>query len=370
MAITARVVQAVDEKPANPPEEWVVEIVKALPVAKGIGERPAVHVAAETGWLPLTLDKSTAIDAHDLQITATLRPQDAAFEINLTLEAGKARGEMHLSIDQKPGSHKALKLTNGGVYLVVQVCVAPSDKPANVTGTIGTHDDPKVTLALGHHGVLFIRSEARWKELQERLGEAMAFTPDTPLPKIDVAKQNIVMVYADARRPKDDWGVGKSDLSATPPELSVVLHWDGSPVEHAEKSTTPFLLTIIPATPNVQVRVWSSPLGMADRPATMEFSTTLGGKDGENADGLNWIPIGNGFSATLGNKEGGDIVDGLQAAITPKAATVKPGEDILIDLALQLADASAAKPEQFGTTPKSIFVCIGIPADRRRPRRS
>ena len=30
----------------------------------------------------------------------------------------------------------------------------------------------------------------------------------------------------------------------------------------------------------------------------------------------------------VGGKDGGDIVDGLQAAISPKAATVKPGDDI------------------------------------------
>jgi hypothetical protein len=62
---------------------------------------------------------------------------------------------------------------------------------------------------------------------------------------------------------------------------------------------------------------------------------------------------------TLGGKDGGDIVDGLRATITPKAATIKPGEDILIDFALHLAQMPDAHPEQFGTAPDTVLVWDG-----------
>lgn len=50
------------------------------------------------------------------------------------------------------------------------------------------------------------------------------------------------------------------------------------------------------------------------------------------------------LSAIVGGNEGGDIVDGLQAAITPNAIKVRPGDDTLIDFALHLADPGKAKP--------------------------
>ena len=62
------------------------------------------------------------------------------------------------------------------------------------------------------------------------------------------------------------------------------------------------------------------------------------------------------FSATLGGKEGNDIVDGLQATLTPKAATIKPGEDIPIEVTLHLANTGNPKPDQFGVAPASVFI--------------
>lgn len=195
-----------------------------------------------------------------------------------------------------------------------------------------------VSTLIGRHGVVFIRSEARLDELNKRLPD---LTYDKPLlkikrlPKIDFAKESIVLIYALGSFNWLDLNLTKSDLSAYPPELGFSLKWYNGPVDGEPSPAIRFIYAVIPATPKVGVTLTSSPTH-ADR---FRIVTEL--------------------LAQLGGKDGGDIVDGLRAAITPKGATVKSGDDILIDFALHLADPGQAKPEQFGNTLKSVFVWDG-----------
>jgi hypothetical protein len=232
-------------------------------------------------------------------------------------------------------THAQTPATQPSMAITARVVQAVDEKPANpanVTGTIGKPGDPKVAATLGHHGVLFIRTEARWKEFQDRLGEAMALKLDQPLPQFNFTKQNVVLVFADDHRQTEAFSLSKSDAVAKPLQLDFVLTWNNSPERGEETRSAKFILAVIPSSPSTAISVTSSPM-LANR----------------------YHPVTE-LSATLGSKDGGDIADGLQAGITPKVATVKPGEDILIDFNLHLADLGKAKPEQFGTTPKAIFV--------------
>ena len=235
-------------------------------------------------------------------------------------------------------------LTLTAIFLVLASCIIHADPPATqpatqppvITGTLGkpeatakAGDTAKIATVLGHTGVLFIRSEARWDELNKLLPD---LTPDTPLPKLDFAKQSAVFIYATSRRPREELALSKSDLAANPPHLNFMLIWNNLPLAGEEPSCSMFILAIIPAAPTVRVTVSSIPLNRDVAPVATEFSAILGGKDGA------------------------DIVDGLQASITPKAATIKPGDDIEIDMDLHVAQMPDAKPEQFGFLPKSIYV--------------
>lgn len=192
-------------------------------------------------------------------------------------------------------------------------------EPQVFTGTIQKPFQDVATKAatvIGRHGVLFIRSEARLDELQKR---APDLTPDKPLPKIDFARQSIVLIYAMGSSSNNSLAIAKSDLTANPPELGFAFKWYNGPVAGLERPSTKFIYAIIPATPEVMITVKSSPTEGQARSVTE-------------------------LSAVVGGKNGGDIVDGLQAAITPKAATIKPSDDILIDFALRSADCG--KPDQ------------------------
>lgn len=212
---------------------------------------------------------------------------------------------------------------------------ATTTEPQVFTGTIKDSTQGAATKSaavIGRHGVLFIRSDARMGELNKR---APDLTPDKPLPKIDFARQSVVLLYALGNSSNNAISLVKSDLAAKPPEIGFSFRWYNGPTDHLERPSIKFIYAVIPATPEVSVIITSSPTD-ADRSRTVtELSALFGGKDG------------------------GDIVDGLRAAITPKAATIKPGDDILIDFALHRADPGKAKPEHFGTTPKSVFVWDG-----------
>jgi hypothetical protein len=208
-------------------------------------------------------------------------------------------------------------------------------EPQVFTGTIqkpGPDAASKAATVIGRHGVLFIPSEARLDELKQR---APDLTPDKPLPNIDFAKHSVVLLYA-LDSSKNSLALSNSDLTANPPDLGFSYRWWNGPARAAELPTIKFIYAIIPATPKVNVTLTSLPI-IADRA----------------------VRTATEFSALLGSKDGGDTVDGLQAVITPKAAAIKPGDDILIDVALHLADPGKAKPEKFGTTSTSVYVWDG-----------
>jgi hypothetical protein len=221
-------------------------------------------------------------------------------------------------------------------YAPLHAVPAPANvkQPQVFTGAIGrpSQDAGKVAAVAGRHGVLLIRSEARWDELHKL---APDLTPGTPLPKLDFAKQSVVLVYALGNSRNNSLSLDKFNLSANLPELSFLFKWYNGPVAGEELPSIKFIYAVIPATPMVKVAIASEPT-QADRSRVVTD-----------------------FAAVVGDKDGGDVVDGLQAAIAPKAATIKPGDDILIDFALHLADPGKAKPEQFGTAPKGVFVWDG-----------
>ena len=214
------------------------------------------------------------------------------------------------------------------VLMLTQAFAYADDKPQVFTGTVTKDAATKVATVFGQHGVLFIRSEARWDEIGKL---APDLTPDMPLPKLDFTRQAIVLIYAIGSSSNNSLTLGKSDLTANPPELGFLFSWYNGDVAGLERPSIKFIFAIIPITPAVKITVTSQPTHVDRQRIVTEFSAILGG----------------------------DIVDGLQATITPKAAAIKPGEDILIDVALHLADPGAAKHEQFGNTAKSISVWDG-----------
>jgi RNA polymerase sigma factor (sigma-70 family) len=207
-------------------------------------------------------------------------------------------------------------------------------KPQVFTGTIKKpqQDALKVATVIGRHGVLLIRSEARWDEIKKLAPE---LTPDAPLPKLDFAKQSVILIFAMGDSSNNTLTLDKSDLTANPPELDYSFRWYNGDVAGLEHPSIKFIHAVIPATPVVNVTLTSLPTVVGRARSVTEFSALLGGKDG------------------------GDTVDGLQSTITPKAAKINPGEDILIDFALHLADPGKTNPEHFGTTRKSVFVWDG-----------
>jgi len=218
------------------------------------------------------------------------------------------------------------------LLLLIPALALADDKPPVFTGIIKQVTTDRLQ-TIGQHGVLVIRSQARLDAIAKLMPELKW---DTPLPKIDFDKQAAVMVYTVSGHGKDTFTLDKSDPAANPPELAILYTWYNGLVSAAEEASLKFIVAIIPAAPAVKVTVLSQPI-FEDKPhVTTELSSIIGGKDG------------------------GDIVDGLHASITPKATTIKPGEDILIDFVLHLADPGDAKPEQFGTMPKSI-VADGFP---------
>lgn len=234
----------------------------------------------------------------------------------------------------KPTEAQAQKGTNVSETKSAAEPGASRTEPQVFTGSIHkpAGEAAKAAALIGRHGVLFIRSEARLNELLERVP---ALTPDKPLPKIDFTKQSLVLICAMGQSSNNSLSLVKSDLTAKPSELGFSFRWYNGPVAGTEPPSIKFIYAVIPATPEVRVTLTSLPT-MADRAREVtEFSALLGGKDG------------------------GDIVDGLHSTITPKAATIKAGDDILIDFALNRPDPGKAKPEQFGTTPESVFVWDG-----------
>ena len=198
------------------------------------------------------------------------------------------------------------------------------------TGTIGRPGDrAKVTAALGRDGVLFIHSAERWDELQKRIPDLF---PDRPLLKIDFAREAAIFIYAANRLPLDTLSLVKTDLSADPPLLDFLLAYDSQAHKDSPPLNTKFILFAFPTALSAQVSLSAQPAKVARQPEKLQFSALLGGKDG------------------------GDVVDGLQVSITPKAATLKPGEDILIDVSLHLAELGGATPELFASAPQSVFV--------------
>ncbi|MGE3807530.1 MAG: RNA polymerase sigma factor [Gemmataceae bacterium] len=209
----------------------------------------------------------------------------------------------------------------------------PVKEPQVFPGTIRKpgHDALKTAAVLGRHGVLFIRSEARFNELKSRAPE---LTPDKPLPKIDFARESVVLIYAMGGSSNNSLTLARSDLAARPPSLEFSFRWYNGPVDGLEWPSMKFIYTVVPAMPEINVTVTSLPTEAARSAVVTEFS------------------------ATLGSKDGSDIVDGLQAAITHKTTTIKSGDDILIDFALQLAEPGRAKPNKFGNV-NSVFVWDG-----------
>jgi len=218
------------------------------------------------------------------------------------------------------------------LLLLIQGLALAADNPPVFTGNVGKTGDVNVCPAIGYDGVLFVRSQARWDELNKVMPKLIT---DAPLPKFDFTKQSVVLLFAHGCRFRDAFTLSKSALAADPPELSFTCTWDNSPEEQLEMRYMKFILAAIPSAPMVHVTLISQPINV-DRAS-----------------------IATEFSAIIGDEDGGDIVDGLQAAITAKAATIKPGEDIQIDFVLHLANPGEAKPERLRPTPKSICVWDG-----------
>ena len=253
-----------------------------------------------------------------------------------TPSAGLAQGGTHLIAANTPVEREDVTLTRPQVF----------------TGTLSKNAQEAAAL-IGRHGVLFIRTETRLDELKKR---APGLTPGKPLPQIDFARQSVVLVYALGSSSNNALSLASSDFTVSPPELGFAFRWYNGPVAGEEPPSPArplnpfaegkdkglaageevpsikFIYAVIPATPKVSVTLTSSPTDAGRDRAITELVAILGGKYG-------------------------DWVDGLQAALTPKAATIKAGEDILIDFALHLADPGKAKPEKFAT--KSVYVWDG-----------
>ncbi|GEM_PF-2414508 len=224
-----------------------------------------------------------------------------------------------------------------------------AEAPATMTGIIGQDTETeKVADILGKAGVLYIHSEARWQQVEKLLSD-LGLRPDHALPTLDFSTHKIqaVLVYSAAHRPGDTFSLTKLDLTANVPSLDFMLRWNNGPEEKEEQRSTKFILAVMDFSkvdrefeyaqylPKVQVTLKSQPTSVDRARVTTEFA------------------------ATLGDKDGGDVVDGLQAKLTAKDAKIAPGGDILLDFELHLATAALAKAEHFGAKPATAGVWDG-----------
>lgn len=207
-------------------------------------------------------------------------------------------------------------IENGRLVKSIELVPPPATPLRSVAGWIGEHDDPQspALALLGHRGVLFIRSEARWEEWRRRLAPAGPLVHEF---NIDFAKQSAVVFYKGGPAPMSGCDLDLGDLSAQPPWLHL-QHTSDFYGDHIAPHYVNYVLIAIPAT-------------------TPAFKLMGGDRDALE------------FSVVLDAQEGGDIVDNLQAVIAPKRPTIKPGEDIEIDMTLRCvanapAPAGAAAP--------------------------
>lgn len=119
ITLQARVVRGVSEKPANQPEPWVIDAVKALQ-GQG-GQQPPRFVEATMDWLPLSLDKPAKFDVRGMQVGISVQRNGQAFDIRLGLAQGNAQATMQLAVDSSPGPAKrsrcrAIWMASGGIW--------------------------------------------------------------------------------------------------------------------------------------------------------------------------------------------------------------------------------------------------------------
>lgn len=216
-----------------------------------------------------------------------------------------------LIISVPKGNDRYVRFIENGRPVKIIELVPPQGIRRSVCGWIGEHDGPPspALALLGREGVLLIRSEARWDEWRKRVAPAGPLVYEI---NIDFAKQSAVVFYKCGPGPDGGCDFGGGDLSAKSPWLQLRRASDFY-ADHIAPHYVNYVLIPIPATtPAFKV------MG-GDSPAAPDFSVVLGGQ------------------------EGGDIVDSLQAVVAPKHPTIKPGEDIEIDMTLHwVANAPAA----------------------------
>lgn len=193
--------------------------------------------------------------------------------------------------------------------------------------------------AFGRKGCRIIRSAHEWDEVQGQLAAIGTARPgaDKPL-TADFAKQRIVCFfnYGDLG---DNFSVRSYTADANAPRLDVVMSYSIYKTLKQTVNAFNYLLVVVPATETLSVNVLTFDAGGAGPHPTPDKAQ------------LEW-------SRAFG-PDAGDWVDGLEARIAAKAATVKPGQDVLVQFTLCFADPAVVQDGKFAIDANGIYVWDG-----------
>jgi len=237
--------------------------------------------------------------------------------------------------------------------LGVAVCVAGEDArpggggdgsattrpaPRTVVGRI--RDDAGATARmLGNEGCLLVRSVARWDQVLKSLVNA-GWTPPAKnaSAEIDFEREVVVVVfrYGDIA---DRFAVRGWSRKGRKAQLDLLMSYVIYKARAKPEFAFNFALVTVPRTPGTTVTLSTyHPLNGGANPtpetAHREWSRTFGPRTG-------------------------DVVDGLEAVVLPRAKVIKPGEDIRLKFTVQFTRSGLLKSRRFGKAWDRAYVWDG-----------
>ncbi len=205
----------------------------------------------------------------------------------------------------------------------------------------------KVAAALGQHGGWVISSQERWDQLLTNLLSLGVATEDK-LGKVDFATENLACVFhygdegdqfllkhVDAQ--KEIPGSGRGPRVDAQFAMSYIIY-----KQRRAMTLGVWKMLAVPVMKGAETRV-----------SVSTFHPMNGGPNPTiDKAQLDW--------EWTFNKDSGEAIGFLTAAIAPKAPAIKPGEDVLVKFTLSFASATKEKFGQFTRgTPDAIYVWDG-----------
>ncbi|MEK7468052.1 MAG: hypothetical protein AAB074_11605 [Planctomycetota bacterium] len=224
------------------------------------------------------------------------------------------------------------------LFLAVSTLPLPAADPADARALRGTIKDEAADV-LGANGSRVFRNTTEWNAFLDRLAALGWKKPaDDPLVMTDFSKNMVASVFQYG----DDWNkfvVRKAVSDGKQGELEIGLSFpiQKSGLEHDQEWH--FVCVPLPQAPRLKVSV------LVYHPGNGGAFNTL-----ETAN-LEW-------TANL-DESTGDVIKGLRGEIRPAAATVKPGDDILLDFTLRYEIACVGKDARFAFPASSALVWDG-----------